>query len=59
MAIKLCDLVEDNNVHFILVQKAVGFAAEIFKVCRMVSLNFVLFLTLIGLYELGIPVPIV
>lgn len=57
MAIKLCDLVEDNNVHFIKVQKAVGFAAEIFKVCRMVS--FVLFLTLIGLYELGIPVPIV
>lgn len=34
-----------------------GFAAEIFKVCRMVS--FVLFLTLIGLYELGIPVPVV
>lgn len=57
MAIKLCDLVEDNNVHFIQVQKAVGFAAEIFKVCRMVS--FVLFLTLIGLYELGIPVPVV
>lgn len=39
------------------VPKTVGFAAEIFKVCRMVS--FVLFLTLIGLYELGIPVPIV